>query len=1065
MNQTRSVESVGGLFDHFVCRLAGLPAECFDPLRAAGTIEALDRLSELNRKAESAADEISDALFAEIGKTSKGKLRGLLVSLKRDIHNRRLPSESALERVREFQPRLAKRAAEFRSLAQERQAELERIRQLLRGELSQIRSRFQQLVGEEDLQRGLILSSPSLFKELSRYGRAAPGKLKKKERQAERSLMRYFSRMVMKATPFSTFCAVVPGRLDADGNREMLRGRPRRKTCLVRLNKSVYTEMLARLLAHPQVRKNFGIELNPTMRRQQDGRLVFLAARGSREIFQRMPVNPIVALLLKLFEGKPSQPLQAVIDGLSSDPRIDASPEQAEQFVSRLLEIGFFRFRIGIREQEIDWDLPLRELLDGMDIEAARTCSGLLKQLRSSGEAYVEASVPQRVKLLESSTDLTTDVFKELDDQLDEESKKGPVLFVRAEIKLRTQIPFYEDSGADAEVILPKPGFQELNDCLTEYVALTSRIADPRNAMAAMRCFFERFYGSERHSVPLLEFYEDYYREHFKEILERMQGTYSPAPAPAEKGKDGDEEGKPEAGSEPKAEAPREGAGEPEGEEPKEAPSPDQPKYDLSNPFNLEFVERVKEGQADLTRLIQKRWREDPGRDEIRIEREDLERILEGIPEADVECRSVSMFVQHLPGAGPGGRDALVANAYLAGFGKYFSRFLSLFPEDVQQEVLSENQKLSTQLLAEICGDAGFNANLHPPLLPWEISYPTGESGPTEAQLRSSEIAVERDSRSEHLLQLRHAPTGKRVLPVDLGFMNPRMRPPLYQLLSRFTPLLSFVVNIPSSPHDASAQAKKAAQEKEKDPSEDGPDEQAPQPAQAVPPVTPAILIRPRITYRGLMVLSRKAWTLRPEAFPKRNPADSEEEYFIQVDTWRRKHGIPAEVFMRVHPLAPKSAPTPAADQGGEKKERSVADEGGESSAEKGEESSRSEAKVEGGPGPDPAKGDGAKKEGAEEGEESAQRPAQGQGEPDSSAKRPAPKRIREHLYKPQYVDFRSPLLVDLFSKGPENLENFSVVLEERLPSHEHLLRTGGESYASEFILQVDFPEGRAEAQ
>ena len=69
---------------------------------------------------------------------------------------------------------------------------------------------------------------------------------------------------------------------------------------------------------------------------------------------------------------------------------------------------------------------------------------------------------------------------------------------------------------------------------------------------------------------------------------------------------------------------------------------------------------------------------------------------------------------------------------------------------------------------------------------------------------------------------------------------------------------------------------------------------------------------------------------------------------------------------------------------------------------------------------------------------------------------------LRDHLAKAQYVDFRNPLLVDLFSRMTENLETFQVILEERLPGRDHLIPWGEERFVTEMILQVDFPEREA---
>lgn len=53
----------------------------------------------------------------------------------------------------------------------------------------------------------------------------------------------------------------------------------------------------------------------------------------------------------------------------------------------------------------------------------------------------------------------------------------------------------------------------------------------------------------------------------------------------------------------------------------------------------------------------------------------------------------------------------------------------------------------------------------------------------------------------------------------------------------------------------------------------------------------------------------------------------------------------------------------------------------------------------------------------------------------------------------------RNPLLVDLFSRMTENLETFQVILEERLPGRDHLIRRGEERFVTEMILQLVFPE------
>jgi hypothetical protein len=65
--------------------------------------------------------------------------------------------------------------------------------------------------------------------------------------------------------------------------------------------------------------------------------------------------------------------------------------------------------------------------------------------------------------------------------------------------------------------------------------------------------------------------------------------------------------------------------------------------------------------------------------------------------------------------------------------------------------------------------------------------------------------------------------------------------------------------------------------------------------------------------------------------------------------------------------------------------------------------------------------------------------------------------------WKPQYIDFGSPLLVRLFARLPTGLKNYVMHLEERYPTNEELPTSEGEPHSAEFILQFSFPAARRE--
>lgn len=889
-------------FPHFICRVAGVPVGGLEDLAAAESVASYRALRELEAQLGQLRGPLSEALFEAVGGLEDRGLRRDLLRLKRDVHNLRPPDRSVLERVpRSLVPDLERYDRLTGSL---RQAEA-RFEACFEAEIVRIRRRFQEAVADEDFRNGVLLASITLFDEIERYTRADAEHPGAKARQVERSLLRYYTRTAVKTTPFSTFCAIIPGRLRDDpclGEPGFL-GNPREKSSVLRLNKAMYPFLVQAVTTRPAVRLHLSVELNPALRRM-DGRWLFLTGIGRREVFQHLAPNPVLGLLLDVLRERGPLPLAALAETLHED--VEASEDEITAYLDRLLDAGFLRFRLGIREQELDWDRCLCRLLEGVEDDLARRTVDFLREYRRLAGAYAKASLERRRVLLESVTALVDGYFKSV------EETRGWIPGTET---------LFEDAGGNASLVLNLGG---LGDLLVEYVRLIRPFIWLLGEQTNMRHFFTEHYGSE--PIPLLRFYEDYYREHLKVHLERQEQFWEQLS----------------------------GEGERDDEE---------TLAQLDNPFRLELVEKLNAAREGLGQRIREIWRAAPSAEEIVLERRDLEELTAGLPDLEEPFRSVSLFVQVVPGIVPG----LVLDEVLVGFGKYFSRFLYLLPGEVEKDLVASNRRLTRSELAEICGDASYNADLHPPLLPEEIAYPTAEGGSARDQISVSDLMVEPDPRCPFRMRLVNATTGREVIPVDLGFRNPQMRPPLFQMLSRMTPASAFVLDVPSRPEEPENTGREAPGH---------------------------VVHRPRVSYRGRLVLARRRWTLPQALFPGRDRQESEAGYFLRIQRWREELGLPEEVFVRI------------VDPGGERR-------------------------VLMGPG----------------------QVLQGKNPP---GKIPG---LRGHLAKAQYIDFRNPLLVDLFSRMTENLERFQVILEERLPGRDQLISSGEDRFVTEMILQLDFPE------
>jgi hypothetical protein len=318
--------------------------------------------------------------------------------------------------------------------------------------------------------------------------------------------------------------------------------------------------------------------------------------------------------------------------------------------------------------------------------------------------------------------------------------------------------------------------------------------------------------------------------------------------------------------------------------------------------------------------------------------------------------------------------------------------------------VFADTNAMSDEYRAEICGDSYFNANLHPALTQWVISYPTAETAVGDHQLSCNALSVVRAVDDSNALTLVHVPDGKRVVPLDLGFLSPARRPPLYQLLSKFSSFSAFNIRFPES-LDASR-------------APDGSDA-----SDSLNDVPDRVEHRPRITVEGTIVLARRRWRIPRSLFPIKHAREDDVGYFIRANAWRHEHGVPTQVYVRVIPLATKAI-VATGDDG---TDDTLRDHVVATPIDAGETFEVSDEVLEGGLAFDV-----------------------------SEAKATSVKMPSHDYIKPQFIDFHSPLLVDLFGRIASTLPSFMVVIEERLPALDGLPLADGKPYVTELILQLD---------
>jgi len=232
----------------------------------------------------------------------------------------------------------------------------------------------------------------------------------------------------------------------------------------------------------------------------------------------------------------------------------------------------------------------------------------------------------------------------------------------------------------------------------------------------------------------------------------------------------------------------------------------------------------------------------------------------------DGEPRSEGAFVQLLPGRGNQVLRAVV-NFWCPGHGKMIGRFLRE-GEAALAALREENRRLAGErMFAEIRDGSSHAANVHPPLMPYEILAPGGE-GRLSPEQRI--LAADLDVAAAEQPLLVHRPSGRTVVPFDMDFQVESERSRTFRLLRDLSP----IEELPLPPLIASLHAAIGGRQ-------DG-----------------VVRHLPRIVLDDLLVLGRETWIVPRTELPLQGGSESDGDYFRRLDDWRHAHGLPVRVFV-----------------------------------------------------------------------------------------------------------------------------------------------------------------------
>ncbi|MGV9318744.1 lantibiotic dehydratase [Streptomyces sp. NPDC003660] len=739
---TTVAETTVTLHDRFMLRVAGLPAETVEVLRAPETADWAARTAAEEDRLRALGARLSDPLSAAVGATEDAALRRRLLALRRQVFNNRLPAD--LPAARDLASGLdgdtgADLTAwlDARLRWEELRAEGETV---LGGALARTRAALRGLALDDRLRRGLLLASPTLEERLDAFAadpNPAPGK---RARKMERSLLSYLYRTACKTSPFSTLTGVALGGFAEGGDLTEVGDA---WTSHPRLNVVVLSRLAELIVADPARRADLPVA--PASGWKLDDDRIRYVRRAVTAGDDSAPVSFDAAQDRLFFLRR-----QGALDGMLTLLRdtegtlthgdlarwlattTGAGEEEAGHYLTALRELGMLQ--LPSLDTSVHSADPLRAFqraLRGLGVAWADTVAARLDGPAETVARYGAADVPTRRALLAG---LRTELGSL---QID----------LGAERPVLPQTLLYEDVSAGttsaplaqwAEPVAAP--LRSIGRVLPAFdVALPQRLT--------LKGFFVARYGRGGRCEDLLRLVHDFHEDIFRQYLQFTAA--------------------------------------------KDGYLPDGSHAPEENWLGVPEITAVDRARATLTARMRERWAElAQDTDEFVLDDAIVDEMADALGAAAPAFRPQSHFLQLARHAD--GPLAVLNNSY-GGLCFPFTRFTHCFDgADGLTGALREGLRSVPPpgaVLAEVtAGAATTNLNLHGRLTDYEIVCPGENStAPEEARLHLDDLYAVHDETEDRLL-LRSRRLDREVVPVYLGYLVPMVLPEIPRTLLLFSP-------------------------------------------------------------------------------------------------------------------------------------------------------------------------------------------------------------------------------------------------------------------------------------
>jgi lantibiotic biosynthesis dehydratase-like protein len=334
-------------------RVATLPFESLESLRAGSSLERLRELLALEGEMEGEVCVLSEALYRAAGPPVPGdpernRIRLAIVTLRRAVYNRRRPDPALLKEAGAgLDPPLARSLERHLERGQRLQTLESGFREAFSADLRASRSSLMAIAGAAPFQEGIRLASQTLFKALKSLQSTDPGMWDYDDRHVASKFASYVARSAAKTSPHSVFCTTALVHVASGPARVSGENRPSRTEVL--LNVFEARKVISCLAAEPALRVAARLRANPTLREMEGGwtywRPALLRHPTNEEVLSRVKDLPVLRMFLEEASAGvrcAEEILRAVAE------RSEAEASELRRFLEDLVESGIFLWEVEI---------------------------------------------------------------------------------------------------------------------------------------------------------------------------------------------------------------------------------------------------------------------------------------------------------------------------------------------------------------------------------------------------------------------------------------------------------------------------------------------------------------------------------------------------------------------------------------------------------------------------------------------------------------------------------------------------------------------------------------------